>query len=122
MPIIFIWNVLAIPSIPTFNRMLSGIRTAGELIEKWLRRQLETAEKLDRKTAGFPIFRFYNMALVAQVAAHQRGAITPAVDTTMGAQMERVGRAWKESRFPEKQEPHKIKKEMTVQFSLLLLR
>lgn len=94
MPIIFIWNVLAIPSIATFNRMLGGIRTAGELIEKWLRRQLEQAEAIDRKTAGFPIFRFYNMALVAQVAAHQRGAITPAVDTTMGAQMERVGRAW----------------------------
>lgn len=94
MPIILIWNAFAAPSLATFNRMLGGIRTAGELIEKWLRRQLDQAERLDRKTASFPVFRFYNMAIVAEVAALQRGVITPAVDTRIGAQMERVGRAW----------------------------
>jgi hypothetical protein len=94
MPIILYWNILAAPSIGRFNRLLSGIRTAGELIEKWLERQLEAAEKIDRRTAGFPIFRFYNMAIAAEVSSIQRGSITPAVDTTIGAQMARVGHAW----------------------------
>ncbi|MEO6218625.1 MAG: hypothetical protein ABIO86_21545 [Sphingomonas sp.] len=94
MPIILYWNILAAPSIGTFNRMLSGIRTAGELLEKWLRRQLEDAEKIDRRTAGFPVFRFYNMAIAAEISSLQRGVITPAVDTTIGAQMARVGQAW----------------------------
>lgn len=94
MPVILIWNIAALPWIAPVARWVSEFDVAGRLLEKWLKRQLATAERIDRLTASFPVFRFYNMAVCAEISRLQFNAIAPAPDSQFDAQMRRVGAAW----------------------------
>lgn len=94
MPIILLWNAAAAPFAGLHRRLLNDLGLSGGLIAKFLGRQRSQAEKIERLTAGFPVFRFYDGAVVAEIGSLQRGVIVPAFDMTMAGQMEAVGRAW----------------------------
>lgn len=94
MPIFLIWNTAAAPWLGSFRSWINEFDVAGRSLERWLEKQLSTAERIDRATAGFPIFRFYNMAVSAEISRLQFGSIAPVPDSQFGAQMGRVGQAW----------------------------
>lgn len=94
MPIILIWNAAIGPFEGIAERLLKEIGVAGGSLGKFLAKQISQGEKIERQTAGFPIFRFYNGAISAEIGSLQHGILTPAPDMTMRGQMERVGRAW----------------------------
>jgi hypothetical protein len=94
MPIILLWNAAAGPFAALHKRLVNDLGVSGALIAKFLGKQLPKAEATERQTAGFPVFRFYDGAIVAEIGSLQRGVIKPAFDMTMAGQMERVGRAW----------------------------
>lgn len=94
MPVILLWNAAAAPFAALHKRLLGDLGFSATLVGRFLGKQLSQAEKIDRQTAGFPVFRYYDGALVAEIGSLQRGVIVPAFDMTMTGQMERVGRAW----------------------------
>lgn len=78
MPIILIWNTLATPKEKQFNRWLKELNIAAALLQTWLGKRLKESEQIERDTRGFPVFRFYNLALTARVTLFQHGALVVA--------------------------------------------
>lgn len=94
MPIILTWNLAALPWLGSFGRWMSDFDVAGRMLGRWLDKQLEQAERIDRATSSFPVFRFYNMALCAEITRLQFGSIVASPDSQFSNQMARVGQAW----------------------------
>lgn len=95
MPIFLLWNALALPHVKGLKRLLNDLGVAGALIQGWLRKRTGEAERIERATSGFPIFRFYNEAVTARIDSLQRFAISSERHPGFGASMRAIGDAWR---------------------------
>jgi len=94
MPIILLWNAAAAPYAAQVGRWLDEMARSTFLLHLWLRKRLEEAERLDRFSASFPVFAFYNMSLTARVADAQFGALLTQPIAGVGAHVERALEQW----------------------------
>ena len=94
MPIILLWNMAAAPYAAQVGRSLNEMARSTLLLELWLDKRLKEAERLDRISARFPIFRFYNRALTARVTEAQFGLLLSQPVMGVGGHMERALGQW----------------------------
>lgn len=98
MPIILLWNNAAAPFEAQFSRWLAEIARSTFLLGRWIKLRLAEAERLDRFSASFKVFRFYNMALTARVEDAQFGGLLTAPVAGVGAHVERALDQWNVAR------------------------
>lgn len=94
MPIILLWNIAAAQYTAQVGRWLDEIARSTLLLEIWLRKRIDEAERLDRMSARFPVFRFYNTALTARVTDVQFGALLTQSVMGVGSHLERSLGQW----------------------------
>lgn len=95
MPIILIWNNLAVSREDQFKRWLAEMKLAAGLIGSWLGKRLSESEKTERDTRGFPIFRFYNLALTGRISTFQHAALVTEPVPGLAGNMQAVAGAWR---------------------------
>jgi hypothetical protein len=97
-PIILLWNIAAIPFGGAFNRWLAELDRSTLLLGKWLKQRLGEAERLDRMSAGFKVFRFYNGALTARIPDSFEGALLTEPVAGVGTHVVRALDQWNVAR------------------------
>lgn len=98
MPIILIWNDAAAQWERQFKRWLKELALYAGGIGSWLGKRIAEGKKIERATQGFPVFRFYNLALTARVDRSQFGALLVEPVATLGDHFRNIGEAWRVDR------------------------
>ncbi|MGV6874233.1 hypothetical protein ACUSIJ_16290 [Pseudochelatococcus sp. B33] len=94
MPIILLWNTIALPQAPTLKRILGDMNYASAALQKGLSRRLSDAEKAEMLTRAYPVFRFTDEAVSAYVTRAQAGAALSVPSPGWGARLAGLGPAW----------------------------
>ncbi len=98
MPIVLLWNALAMPRAAQFGRWLDSFVRSNLLLERWLKQRTSETGRLERMTRAFPVFQFCDDAITAQVTALQAGALLAAPVSGVGAHLERALGRWNVAR------------------------
>lgn len=94
MPIILLWNTLAFPQLPLFRRLLSDLNIASLSLEAGLKRRFDDADRAERLTSAYPVFRFTDEALSAFVTRNQYGQALSGPTPGWADRLAGLGRAW----------------------------
>lgn len=94
MPIVILWAQAALPHFAAVQRWLTNMGRSNLQLGKWLKKRIRQAEQIDRQTAGFPIFAYYNTALTARVADIQLGSLLTEPVMGVGAHLGRSLDQW----------------------------
>jgi len=97
-PIVILWAEAAAPHVAAVHRWLTNMDRSNYELGEWLKGRVRQAEELDRQTAGFPIFIYYNTALTARVADIQLGSLLTEPVMSVGAHVERALDQWNVAR------------------------
>jgi hypothetical protein len=98
MPIILIWNAAALPFERQFRRWLKEMELYAGGIGSFLGKRKKEGDRIDNATAGFPVFRFYNLSLTARVTSAQSGALLTEPIPTLGDHFRNIGEDWRVDR------------------------
>ena len=94
MPIILIWDLTVFPWLKQFGRWFDNMRRSCFLLDRWLEKRLKETEDVERLTSRFPVFRFYNEAVAAEIVSIQLGSLLTAPVMSIGAHLERALGQW----------------------------
>jgi len=94
MPIILLWNAVALPQRPLMKRLLGDLKIASFLLEKGLKRRFDDAERAEALTRAYPVFRFTDEAVSAYVTRNQYGQALSEPSPGWRERLAGLGPAW----------------------------
>lgn len=94
MPIVLLWNQAVAGRLSQVGRWFDSFERSCFLLDRWLEKRLPQAERQDRATRAFPVFRFHADALTARVVSAQFGALLTGPVASVGDHVERALEQW----------------------------